>query len=34
VRAAHRLPVRKLKLVFACLLLAMAAYMLHKGLQG
>ena len=30
-RAAHRLPVRQLKRVFASLLLCLAAYMLWKG---
>jgi uncharacterized protein len=31
-RMAHRLDVRQLKRVFACLLFALAAYMLYKGL--
>jgi uncharacterized protein len=31
-RAAHRLDVRQLKRAFACLLCALAAYMLYKGL--
>ena len=33
-RAAHQLPVKKLKRVFASLLYALAAYMLWKGLTG
>ena len=33
-RAAHRLNVRQLKRVFACLLFVLAAYMLYKGLAG
>lgn len=33
-RAAHRLPVKKLKRVFASILYALAAYMLWKGLRG
>ena len=33
-RAAHRLPVRQLKRVFASLLLGLAAYMLWKGLTA
>ena len=33
-RAAHRLNVQQLKRLFACLLCALAAYMLHKGLAG
>lgn len=33
-RAAHRLPVPKLKRTFACVLYALAAYMLWKGLSG
>ena len=33
-RAAHRLPVRKLKRVFASLLFALAAYMLWKGVAA
>jgi len=33
-RAAHRLPVHQLKLIFAALLFALAAYMLHRGLQA
>jgi uncharacterized membrane protein YfcA len=31
-KAAHELPVRKLKRIFACLLLGLASYMLWKGL--
>ncbi|MDO8280737.1 MAG: TSUP family transporter, partial [Burkholderiaceae bacterium] len=34
VKAAHALPVRQLKRVFAMLLYVLAAYMLWKGLQG
>ena len=33
-RAAHQLPVKKLKRVFASLLYVLAAYMLWKGLTG
>ncbi len=33
-RAAHALPVARLKTVFACVLLVLAAYMLWKGLAG
>ncbi|MEN9397509.1 MAG: hypothetical protein RLZ81_2039, partial [Pseudomonadota bacterium] len=33
-RAAHRLPVKKLKRIFASVLYALAAYMLYKGLRG
>lgn len=33
-RAAHQLPVKKLKRVFACVLYLLAAYMLWKGLTG
>ena len=33
-RSAHRLPVRQLKRIFASLLLALAAYMLWKGLSA
>lgn len=33
-RAAQRMPVARLKRVFACLLLVLAASMLHRGLQG
>lgn len=33
-RAAHRLPVDKLKRIFACVLYALAAYMLWKGIQS
>lgn len=33
-RAAHSLPVKKLKRVFASILYALAAYMLWKGLRG
>ena len=33
-RAAHKLPVRQLKRVFASLLLGLAAYMLWKGLTS
>jgi uncharacterized membrane protein YfcA len=33
-RAAHNLPVKKLKRVFATILYLLAAYMLWKGLQG
>ena len=33
-RAAHRLPVKKLKRIFASVLYALAAYMLYKGLHG
>jgi uncharacterized membrane protein YfcA len=33
-RASHRLNVRQLRRVFALLLYALAAYMLHKGLAG
>lgn len=33
-RAAHRLPVKKLKRVFAVILYLLAAYMLFKGLRG
>ena len=32
-RMAHRLPVQTLKRVFACLLFALAAYMLFKAWQ-
>ena len=31
---AHKLPVKKLKRVFASLLYLLASYMLWKGLQG
>ncbi|QHE86602.1 sulfite exporter TauE/SafE family protein [Hydrogenophaga sp. BPS33] len=34
VKAAHALPVRALKRVFACLLYSLAAYMLYKGLTA
>jgi uncharacterized protein len=34
VRAAHALPVPKLKRVFASLLLGLALYMAYKGLMG
>lgn len=33
-RAAHNLPVGKLKRVFACILYVLAAYMLYKGLSS
>ena len=33
-RAAHRLPVKKLKRVFASVLYALGAYMLYKGVRG
>jgi uncharacterized membrane protein YfcA len=33
-RAAHSLPVKKLKRVFATILYLLAAYMLWKGLHG
>jgi uncharacterized membrane protein YfcA len=33
-RAAHSLPVGKLKRVFASILYVLAAYMLYKGLNG
>ena len=33
-RLAHRLPVAKLKKVFALILYSLAAYMLWKGLHG
>lgn len=33
-RAAHRIPVAQLKRVFACILYALAAYMLYKGLSS
>ncbi len=33
-KAAHALPVKKLKRVFACVLYALAAYMLYKGLSA
>ena len=33
-RAAHQLPVKKLKRVFASLLYVLAVYMLWKGLTG
>lgn len=33
-KAAHRLPVKQLKRVFACVLYLLAAYMLYKGLAG
>jgi uncharacterized membrane protein YfcA len=33
-RAAHGLNVRQLKRVFACLLYALASYMLYKGIRG
>ena len=33
-RAAHNLPVKKLKRVFASILYLLAAYMLWKGLRG
>ncbi|MGE8320038.1 MAG: sulfite exporter TauE/SafE family protein [Comamonas sp.] len=33
-KAAHQLPVAKLKQVFACLLLALASYMLYKSAMG
>ena len=32
-RAAHKLPVKQLKRVFACILYALAAYMLYRGLS-
>ncbi len=32
-QAAHRLPVKQLKRVFACVLYLLAAYMLYRGLQ-
>jgi uncharacterized membrane protein YfcA len=32
-KAAHALPVKQLKRVFACVLYALAAYMLYKGLS-
>ena len=34
VRAAHALPVKQLRRVFAALLYMLAAYMLYKGLSG
>ena len=34
VRAAHALPVKTLKRVFASILYALAAYMLYKGLSA
>ena len=34
VRAAHALPVKQLRRVFAALLYMLAAYMLYKGLAG
>jgi uncharacterized membrane protein YfcA len=33
-KAAHNLPVKKLKRVFASILYLLAAYMLWKGMQG
>jgi uncharacterized membrane protein YfcA len=33
VRAAHALPVKSLKRVFASILYVLAAYMLYKGLS-
>lgn len=33
-RTAHRLPVARLKRVFACILFVLAAYMLYKGLNS
>ncbi|MDR2129356.1 MAG: sulfite exporter TauE/SafE family protein [Burkholderiaceae bacterium] len=33
-KAAHALPVKPLKRIFACLLYLLAAYMLYQGLQG
>ncbi|HEY1102877.1 MAG TPA: sulfite exporter TauE/SafE family protein, partial [Burkholderiaceae bacterium] len=33
-KAAHQLPVKKLKRVFACVLYLLAAYMLWKGLTS
>jgi uncharacterized membrane protein YfcA len=33
-KAAHALPVKSLKRVFACLLYLLAGYMLYKGLAG
>jgi uncharacterized membrane protein YfcA len=33
-KAAHKLPVKQLKRVFACVLYLLAAYMLYKGLAG
>jgi uncharacterized membrane protein YfcA len=33
-KAAHRLPVKRLKRVFASILYLLAAYMLWKGLAG
>ena len=33
-RTAHRLPVARLKRVFACILFALAGYMLYKGLSS
>ena len=33
-RAAHRLPVKQLKRVFACVLYLLAAYMLYKGITS
>ena len=33
-RAAHRLNVRQLKRMFACLLYGLASYMLYRGLTG
>jgi uncharacterized membrane protein YfcA len=33
-KAAHRLPVKRLKRVFASVLYLLGAYMLYKGLRG
>jgi len=33
-KAAHSLPVKKLKRIFAMILYALAAYMLYKGLSS
>ena len=33
-RAAHSIPIGKLKRIFACILYILAAYMLYKGLKG
>ena len=33
-RSAHRLPVKRLKRIFASLLLGLAGYMLYKGLNA
>jgi uncharacterized membrane protein YfcA len=33
-RAAHRLPVKQLKRVFACVLYLLASYMLYKGITS